>query len=165
MAGILNFDQYLGGADQLKIKQVFPNDQTTLRYSYAQDITGWAFDLQAQTLVVDKVAFNRNSGQPNFSDSTVIGSFANVNITSGNVTVANTAIGTVNVTLPKNLYRGPIIPDARKNVPITVVSLTWTDAATPAEVRTHRWALVQSWEPGVTPGDPILSTNPLYTAL
>jgi len=165
MAGVLNFDQYLGGADQIKIEQTFPKNQKTLLYDFNQDITGWAFELDQQTIVVDTVAFNRNTGQPNFAESTVIGYFPKAEIGSGNISVQNASLGTVKVTFPQNLYTGPIIPDARKNVPITVIALTWTDAQTPAQINTHRWALVQCWEPDVTPGDPITSTNPLYTAL
>ena len=164
MAGILNFDQYIGGADQIKVEQVFPKNQKTYVYNFNQDITGWAFELDQQTLVVDTVQFNRNSGQPNFSNSTVIGFFPKAEITS-NVTVVSAALGTVNVTFPANMYTGPIIPDARKNVPITVVALTWSDDQTPAQINTHRFALVQCWEPDVTPGDPITSTSPLYTSL
>jgi hypothetical protein len=80
--------------------------------------------------------------------------------------ILNAATGTVRVIQPNLMYTGPIIPDARKNVPITVFSTTWTDVNTPiANVNTHRYALVGAWEPGVTAGDPTLSTNPLYSAL
>ena len=61
------------------------------------------------------------------------------------------------------MYAGPIIPDARQNVPITVVAVTWTDNQTPANINTHRWALIQSWEPDVAVGDPTLAVG--YTAL
>lgn len=165
MAGILSFDQYLGGPDQIQIEQVFPKNQKTMIYNFNQNITGWTFELDQQTLVVDTMTFNRNSGQPNFSTSSVIGFFPKAELTSGNVTVTNSTTGLVNVTFPQNMYTGPIIPDARLNVPITIVALTWTDAQTPAQINTHRWALVQCWEPDVTPGDPTASTNPLYTAI
>ena len=61
------------------------------------------------------------------------------------------------------MYTGPIIPDARQNVPITVFSLTWSDASTPAQINSHRWALIQCWEPDVAVGDPTLAAG--YTAL
>jgi hypothetical protein len=163
MAGILNFDQYLGGADQIKIEQTFPKNQKTLVYNFKQDITDWDFELDQQTLVVDQVTFNRNTGQPNFASSKVIGYFPLEELTEDNVTVADAALGLVNVTFPQNMYIGPIIPDARQNVPITIVALTWTDTSTPPQVNTHRWALVQSWEPDVVPGDPTADTD--FTAL
>lgn len=165
MPGVLNFDQYIGGADQVKVEQVFPKNQKTLIYDFNQNITGWTFELDQQTIVVDTVTFQRSTGQPNFSDSNVIGYFPKAEIGAGNVSVTNASQGLVNVTFPQNMYTGPILPDARKNVPITVVALTWTDAQVPAQINTHRWALVQCWEPDVTPGDPTESTNPLYTAL
>ena len=117
-----------------------------------------------QTIVVDTVAFNRNTGQPNFSTSSVIGSFTRATITGSSApTVISASAGTVKVILPANMYTGPVIPDARQNVPITVVGVTWSDASTPAQINTHRWALIQCWEPGVTIGDPVLATG--YTAI
>jgi len=166
MAGVLNFDQYLGGADQIKIEQIFPSNQKTLQYNFNGNITSWTFSLDYQTIVVDTMTFNRNTGQPNFADSQVIGYFPKANIGSSNISVTSSTLGTVNVTFPANLYTGPVIPDARKNVPITVLGFTWTDAASPPQINTHRWALIQSWEPGVTPGDPTLSNvSPVYTSL
>jgi hypothetical protein len=61
------------------------------------------------------------------------------------------------------MYAGPIIPDARQNVPITVFSLTWTDTSTPAQINSMRWALVNCYEPDVTIGDPTQASG--YTAL
>ena len=157
MAGVLNFDQYLGGADQIKIEQIFPSNQKTLQYNFNGNITSWTFSLDYQTIVVDTMTFNRNTGQPNFADSKVIGYFPKANIGASNIAVASSTLGTVNVTFPTNLYTGPIIPDARKNVPITIFSFTWTDANSPiTSVNKHRFALVNAWEPGIVAGDPTL---------
>lgn len=164
MAGILNFQQYVGGPDQVKVEQVFPSNQRTLLYDFAQDISGWSFAVDYQTIVVDEVTFNRNTGQPNFSNSRVIGSFAKQELSGDNAPdVVSSSLGTVKVYFPAAMYTGPIIPDARQNVPITVVAVTWSDNQTPANVNTHRWALIQCWEPDVTVGDPTLAVG--YTAL
>ena len=171
MAGVLNFAQYVGSPDEIICEQWFPSNRRTLIYNYQQDITGWTFTADFQTIVVDTVSFLRYTGQPNFADSTVIGSFPKVELVDFAAgiyvpTILNAGTGTVRVIQPNAMYTGPIIPDARKNVPITVFSLTWTDVNSPiTNVNTHRYALVQAWEPDVTPGDPTLSTNPLYTAL
>ena len=164
MSGILNFQQYIGGPDQIKVEQVFPSNQKTLLYNFDRDITGWTFTVDHQTLVVDQMSFNRNTGQPNFSTSRVIGSFAKVELTGDSAPdVVDASVGTVKVYLPAAMYTGPIIPDARQNVPITVVAVTWSDNSTPAQVNTHRWALIQCWEPDVVVGDPITDSG--YTAL
>jgi len=165
-SGVLNFAQYLGGADNIQIEQIFPSTQRTLNYNYSRNISGWSFHVDHQTIVVDTVTFDRNTGQPNFANSNVIGSFpSGVISTSSYVTITNTTTGLVNVTIPTNLYTGPILPDARANVPITIVGVTWRDNASPVQINTHRWAFIQCWEPQVTPGDPTLSTSPQYTAI
>jgi len=164
MAGILNFQQYIGGPDDIITEQAFPSTQRTLAYNFATDITDWTFSANYQTLVVNTVQFNRNTGQPNFTNSQVMGSFDMVEIT-GNASpvVINAGLGTLKVILPADMYTGPIIPDARQNVPIVVFALTWSDDQTPANVNTHRWALIQAWEPDVTVGDPTAEAG--YTAL
>jgi len=164
MAGVLNFQQYIGGPDQVKVEQIFPSNQKTLRYDFDRDITDWTISADYQTIVVDTVAFNRSSGQPNFNNSTVIGSFAKVELTGGDAPVITDATnGIVHVYFPANMYTGPIIPDARVNVPITVVSVTWEDDSTPSQINSHRWALINAWEPDVAVGDPISDGG--YTAL
>ena len=164
MSGVLNLSQWLGGADNIKAEATFPSSQKTMLYNFDRDISGWTFEVDYQTIVVDQVAFNRNTGQPNFTNSTVIGYFPKVEVTGGFAPeVVNAALGTVKVHFPANMYTGAIIPDARKNVPITIVGITWTDDATPANINTHRWALIQSWEPDVAPGDPVLEVD--YTAI
>jgi hypothetical protein len=159
-AGVLNFSQYLGGPDNIQCEQVFPSTQQTLQYNFGVSINGWVFDVEAQTIVVDTVTFDRNTGQPNFANSQVIGYFPKEVIDSSiYVNNINITGGLVNITIPANLYSGEILPDARKNVPITVVSVQWTDAGDPAQISSHRWAFIQSYEPGVTPGDPTLSAG------
>jgi hypothetical protein len=160
MAGVLNFANYIGGADNIQIEQIFPSTQRTMTYNFGQDITGWQFNLDAQTIVVDTMSFDRNSGEPNFANSQVVGVFPAVQIsTATNVSVITAAEGTVAITFPGGLYNGPVLPDARRNVPITVVGVTWSTGDILSQVNTHRWAFIQSWEPGVTAGDPTLSPS------
>ena len=153
----LDFSQYIGGADNIQVEIAFPSTQKTVVYDFGQNITGWTFMLDYQTVVADTIAYNNVTGAPNFSGTKLIGTFPKGTISTGTyVTVLNASSGTVAVTIPGNLYTGPVIPDARSHTPITVVGVTWTDASTPPQINTHRWALLQSWEPGVTPGDPVL---------
>ena len=164
MAGVLDFQQYIGGADQIKIEQVFPSNQRSLRYNFGVNITGWTFTADYQTIVVDQMGFNRYTGQPNFSNSKVIGSFAKVELDGANAPAIVSALaGTADLKMPSGMYTGPIIPDARANVPITIVALTWTTADAYPATYTHRWALIQCWEPDVVVGDPTLASG--YTAL
>ena len=163
MAGVLSFSQYLGGPDNINIEQIFPSTQRTLNYNYSRNITGWTFLVEQQTIVVDTVAFDRNTGAPNFAGSQVIGYFDAQAISNAYITGRDNANGLINITIPTNMYTGPILPDARKNVPITIVSVTWTDASSPVQINTHRWAFIQCYEPGVTPGDPTLDIN--YTTI
>ena len=164
MAGILSFSDYIGGPDQIVAAQAFPSDQKTYLYNFNTDVTGWTFVAEYQCLVVDQIAFNRYTGEPNFANSKVIGSFAK-QILSGNdaPTVNDLTTGSVNLRVPAGMYSGPIIPDARRNVPVVVVSLTWTNAESYPTTQTHRWAFVQAWEPDVDIGDP--TGDPGYTAL
>lgn len=164
MAGVLTFSQFLGGPDNINIEQIFPSTQKTLNYNFSTNITGWTFNVDHQTIVVDTVSFERNTGAPNFANSSVIGYFTQGQVTTSSyVTVTNTATGLVNITIPGNLYSGPILPDARKNVPITIVGVTWTNNSNPPQINTHRWAYIQNYEPGVAPGDPTLAAG--YTAI
>lgn len=170
MPGVLNFQQYIGGPDSVQVENIFPSNQRTLIYTYKDsagdpvDLTGWTFAADYQTIVVDKISFNRSTNKPNFADSSVIGSFAKVEVSGATApAVLVAANGTVKVHLPAGMYAGPIIPDARQNVPITVFSLTWTDNSTVNQINSQRWALVNCWEPDVAVGDPTLAAG--YTAI
>ena len=164
MAGVLTFAQFVGGADQLVLKQDFPSSQTSLIYNFNQDISGWTFEADYQVIVVDSLAYDRYTSEPNFANSTVIGSFAKQEITGATApVVVDSATGTVKFTIPSGMYTGPIIPDARQNVPIAVLGFTCTTDDTPTQTQTHRWAVIQNYEPDVTIGDP--TTDAGYTAL
>lgn len=164
MAGILNFSNYIGGADNLQIEQQFPSTQRTVTYNFGQDITYWTFHLDQQTIIADTIAFDRVTGEPNFSGSKIIGNFPKANITTATyVNVVDANAGIVAITFPGNMYTGPVLPDARTHNPITIVGVTWTTGTTPPQTETHRWAFIQAWEPGVTAGDPTLDEN--YNAI
>lgn len=160
MASLLDFSQYIGGQDNIQTEVTFPSSQRTVVYDFQQNITDWQFKLDFQTVVVDTVAYDRNTGAPNFANSSIIGTFpGGVVSTATFISVLNASSGTVSVTLPGDLYTGPIIPDARAHTPITIFGFSWTTNANPPQVDTHRWALLLSYEPGVTPGDPILDPD------
>lgn len=155
MAGVLTFSQYIGGPDEIIAEQVFPSDQKIYNYNFGVNITGWTFEADYQTLIVDTVQFNRYTGSPNFANSRVIGSFPKVELTGDNApVVTDAATGAVTLKIPSGMYSGAIIPDARRNVPVVVVSLTWTSADSFALRQSHRWAFLQAWEPDVPVGDP-----------
>lgn len=164
MAGILTLGQWLGGPDDVKVESTFPSSTKTYAYNFARDTTGWAFKLDYQTVVVDTITFERNTGEPNFANSQVIGFFPSGTVsTSTNINVVQTSTGIVNVTHPAGLYTGPILPDARANTPLLVMSFTWSDNSTPKQVNTHRIAKLLAWEPEVTPANP--TTGAGYTAI
>lgn len=160
--GVLRLNEYIGGPDQIKCEQIFPSNQKTLLYDFNQDITSWTFEADYQAIVVDTVQFSRR-GEPNFSNSKVIGSFAKVDLTGDDAPdVVSASDGTVKVYVPAGMYTGALVPDARKNVVIVVYSLTWSDDSTPAQINSHRFAFIQNWEPDVTIGDPTEEAG--YTA-
>lgn len=164
MAGVLTFDQYIGGPDDMVIEQSFPSNQKSVVYNFDQDVSGWTFEADYQAIVVDTLAFDRYTSEPNFANSTVIGYFPKTEITGGNVPAAVSATdGTVKVTFPANMYTGGIFPDARNNVVIVVVSFTWTTDDTPTQSQSHRWAFIQAWEPDVPMSDP--ADEATYTAI
>jgi hypothetical protein len=164
VASLLDFSQFIGGSDNIQVEVSFPSSQRTVVYDFGQSISGWSFILDHQTVVADTISYDRNTGAPNFASTKLIGTFPTGVISTGTyVQVLNASSGTVAVTIPAGLYTGPIIPDARSHTPITVVGFTWISTSTPAQVATHRWGLLQSWEPGVEPGDPILDAD--YTPI
>jgi len=160
MAGVLSFSDYIGGPDEVIAAQAFPSDQKTYQYGFGGNVTGWTFTADYQTIVVDTVSFNRYTGEPNFTNSNVIGSFPKVELTGNNAPqVGNVTVGTVSLRVPANMYTGPILPDARANVPVTVVAFTWQNSDTFPTIQSHRWAFVQAWEPDVVIGDPTGNVN------
>lgn len=163
MAGVLTLSQWLGGPDDVKVESTFPSSSKTYAYQFARSVAGWEFKLDAQVVVVDQITYTRD-GTPNFDSSRVLGSFPyTVCSTATNISVLNESTGLVNVTHPAGLYTDAILPDARANNPLLVMSFTWTDNSTPKQINTHRIAKILAWEPQVPVGDPTTSTN--YTSL
>lgn len=157
---LLDFKNYVGGADNVQVLELFPSSQKTFTYDYNTDITSYTFSADYQTIVVDTLTYNVSDGNPNFTNSVVVGSFANAEIDANNIVVTSNTEGLVNFTIPAQRYTGNIIPDARANVAITVVSFKWTDTGvTPNTTESHRWAILERFEPDVTIGNPRLSTG------
>jgi hypothetical protein len=161
MAGILTLGQWLGGPDDVKVESVFPSTVKTYAYNFARSISGWTFKLDYQAIVVDTITYDRNTGAPNFANSQVIGYFPSGTAnTATYINVVSEGSGIVNVTHPGNIYTGAILPDARANTPLLVMSFTWTDNLTPvAQTNTHRMAKILAWEPEVTVDNPINSVG------
>jgi hypothetical protein len=161
---LLSFKNYIGGADNVQVEEVFKDTAKTFVYDYGVDINNYNFELSYQTIVVDSLTYDRQTSLPSFTDSTVIGSFANAEIGAGNVNLVDASVGTVAITIPGGLYAGNVIPDSRGETPITVVSVKWTDTGvTPNTTEEHRWALIQRYSPDRGIGKPSESAG--YTAL
>ena len=141
-----------------------PSTQRTFTYDYGANVSQYTFEADMQTIVVDTLAYDTATGDPNFTTSNISGSFANSEIGSANISNVDAATGIIKFTIPANRYTGNIIPDARANVPITVVSFRWTDTSvTPNTTEGHRWAILERYEPDVVIGDPTLDSG--YTAI
>lgn len=162
---LLDFKKYIGGADDVQVIEKFPSEQQTFTYNFGTDIANYSFELDAQTIVVDTLTYDVNTGNPNFTTSSVLGYFANVDVGAANVSNRSNSAGTVNITIPSKLYTGNVIPDARTNVAITVFSVAWTDSgSTPSTTNAHRWAVLERYKPGDTNiGDPTSSAG--FTSL
>jgi hypothetical protein len=161
MGRLLDFSQYLGGPDDVEVIEMFPRQQKKFQYNFGSNVSTYTFSADKQTLVLDTVSYDRDTGNINFTDTNVIGYFDNTaNIAAATYidkTQANTGI--VTFTIPEQRYTGTIMPNARENVVLSVIGFEWQDATTPPRKELHRWAIVERWEPGVTIGDPTLDSS------
>lgn len=168
MARLLDYADFVGGPDVITI-EMFPRNQKKFTYNFGVNISAYQFSADHQSIVIDQVSYDRSSGDPNFADSKVIGTFANVTLIDPSyITVTNAATGTVEFTIPEQRYTGQIIPNAREKVVATVVTFQWNESSAPTAVKeAHRFLVLERYEPGVNPGDPTLETvaNGGYTAL
>jgi hypothetical protein len=158
---LLDFSQYIGGSDNVQVINLFPRSQKTFTYEFNTDVTGWTFTADKQSLVLDNIAYDRATGLPNFSDSTITG-YMNTATSIDPATYINETnqdVGVIYFTIPSDRYTGPLLPNARKSPVMTVVSFEWANEATPPVKESHRWAIIETWEPGVTVGDPTVSVD------
>lgn len=169
MASIIRFEEYIGGNPIYFLKQS-PKEQKTFTLTFtdsdgdAIDVSGYTWELDYQALVVDTIAFDRLTGDPNFANSKIIGTFAKGEVDEATyVKTANAADGIVNITIPASSYTGPVLPDARKNVPILLVGITWTTDDTPPQIHNQRLAFIMAYTVDVSAGDPTLDAG--YTAI
>ena len=161
MGRLLDFSQYLGGPDDVEVIEMFPRQQKKFQYNFGANVSTYTFSADKQTLVLDTVSYDRDTGNINFTDTNVIGYFDNTaNISAATYidrSQANTGI--ITFTIPENRYTGTIMPNARENVVLSVIGFEWQDATVPPRKELHRWAIVERWEPGVTIGDPTLDSS------
>ena len=141
--GILNISRYLETLQTItELGNTFPSSQTTLNFTVGgSGVDGWTATIQWKTLIIDSYYENLD-GTPNFSQSQVFGYYE-----GGSANQYST--GTIS--LPENMYTGPMLPAATTNLPITVVNISWLKGQQTYDINL---ALIQNWEPGVTIGDP-----------
>ena len=158
---LLSFSQYLQSADNVKVIELFPRSQKKFTYDYGADVTGYDFTADFQSLLIDKVTYDRTTGLPNFTESSIIGYYNNTTTIDPATYIDESGIasGEIVFTIPENRYTGPLLPNARENVVMTVVSFEWETDETPPQKDSHRWAIIERWEPGVTVGDPQIDST------
>ena len=151
MAGrLLSFKDYIGGADNVFVKEMFPGDQIQYTYDFGIDVSGYSFSADWQSIVLSSVAYDRVSGDPSFSDTTVSGYFNNYgSFTDANVNINTSAevSGQITLTIPENRYTGNVTPDARTNVVGTVFSFEWETDDTPVQKQRHRYLILERFDP------------------
>ena len=144
--GILDYQRYLNTLQTLTdLGQTFPSNQQTYNFTVAGGGTAsWPATISWETLILDKVAFSSQATGyiPDVSNSEVVGYYEGSTATQYSSGV---------ISLPANMYTGPILPGGDFNVPLTVVHIEWFDGVT---TYAQQIGFIQNWEPGVPIGDP-----------
>jgi hypothetical protein len=156
---LLDFADYIGGPDTIVI-EMFPRMQRKYTYNFGANVSAYQFSADYQSIVLSSVTYDRVTGDPNFTDTTILGYFANVG-TVGSAYISNAAAstGVVEFTIPENRYTGKIVPNARDKVVATCVTFQWSQSTANTAIKdAHRFLVLERWEPGVTPGDPTTET-------
>ncbi len=157
----LNFNDWIVGPNTVPMKEFYPGSRTTRLVTFAGDITGYTFETEYRVFVADTIAFDR-SGDPNFSESTVIGQFESAVVTGSDVPVIVSASpGTVNLFYPADMYTGALYSSSRTKPVIAVVTLKYTDADD--NIDFMRFPLLVSYQPSIEFGDPTAEVG--YTAI
>ena len=155
--GVLDYQRYLNTLQTLNnLGQTFPSNQQTYNFSVVGGTTSsWTATISWQTLVLDKVSYSSKATGyiPNVDNSQVIGY-----VDGGTSTQYTTGV----ISIPANMYTGPILPGGDFNVPLTVVQLEWFDGVT---TYAQQIGFIQNWEPGVEIGDPTegFDYHPVYS--
>jgi hypothetical protein len=155
--GILDYKRYLNTLQTLtNLGQTFPSNQQTYNFAVAGGGTAsWPATISWETLILDKVSYSSQATGyvPNVDNSQVIGFFEGSTATQYSSGV---------ISIPANMYTGPILPGGNFNVPLTVVHLEWFDGVT---TYAQQIGFIQNWEPGVEIGDPTEDFNyfPVYS--
>ena len=158
---ILTFKEYLGGDDSMQLITQIPEQQTTYTYNFDTVITNYLFSASYEALVIDVIGFDRRTGDPNFANSKIIGSFPAIQVPPSYINI--TTATDVDVTLPQNMYsQNTLVPDARSNNVLIIYSLKWQSDATIPTISEHKWAVLQAYSVNALVGDPTLHND--YTA-
>ena len=159
---LLSFKEYLGGANNVQMLEVFPITQKSFSYDFGADVSGYTFTADYQSILLDTVTYDRTTGLPNLAETKVAGYFDNTtSVNASFIDVSDAANGNVVFTIPQYRYTVNILPSTRVDVVATIVSFQWEDAGTPAQFDMHRWCLLERWDPAVgsNPGSPRLNTG------
>ena len=151
MAGrLLSFKDYIGGADNVFVKEMFPNDQIQYTYDFGVDVSGYSFSCDYQSIVLSTVTYDRVSGDPNFTDTDVTGYFTNYatfDDSDAKINTSGASTGSIVLTIPENRYTGNVTPDARTNVVGTVLSFEWETDDSPVQKQRHRYLILERFDP------------------
>ena len=145
MAGVLDYTKYLTTLQTVtEVGNTFPSNQTTYTYTVGgSGQQGWTATIHWMTLIIDDYTVDAN-GTPDFSNTRAFGYYP-----GGSANQYST--GTIS--LPANMYTGPILPASTYHAPITIVNINWTKDGLDYAANL---ALIQNWEPTVTINDPYL---------
>ncbi len=104
MAGrLLSFKDYIGGADNVFVKEMFPGDQQ-YTYDFGTNVSGYSFSCDYQSIVLSEVSYDRVSGDPNFTDTSVTGYFdnyASFTDSDAKINTGSAATGQITLTIPE----------------------------------------------------------------
>jgi len=157
----LTFNDWIVGPNTTPIRKYYPGSRTSTLINFGTDISGYSFETEYRVFVADAIAFDR-SGEPNFTQSSVLGYFNSVIIAGGDIpAVVDASIGTLNLIYPADMYTGKLLSGSRNKPVISVVTLKYTNGS--GDIDHLRFPLLIAYQPSIEFGDPTAEIG--YTAI
>ena len=115
---------FIRSNDRPLLIELAVNETHEIEYRYGEDVSGWNFTANTQTIVLDSFATRTDrDGNTIPVFGRVVGEIEDaMSVPAGNIDTADGANGNIVLTIPPARYSGNILPNYQGEVPLTVLT-------------------------------------------